>query len=290
MFAGAGIIAAGAVAWAAISQSMTIANAESLSQLLERTHVHGLAVDLADPARLLIATHHGVYASTDGWVQEVSSNKDDFMGFSAHPHDEKVFFGSGHPADGGNLGVIRSDDGGRSWAQITAGANGPVDFHQMAVSAADPDVLYGIYGSLQRSDDGGTSWNVVGPPPDGTIAIAASTLDANMLYAGTDGGIVDSTDGGRSWQPGHIIAAPATALHMTRNGTLVAYMMGQGLLISAEDDFPHWRRDSDDLGEDPVLHLAVDPTDESRMFAATMRGRMLTSDDGGSSWRSMLSE
>src|SRR3546814_5804623 len=65
------------------------------------------------------------------------------MGFTPHPADPEVLYASGHPAGGGNLGFIVSRDGGQSWAKLSDGAGGPDDFHQMDISKADPQVIYG---------------------------------------------------------------------------------------------------------------------------------------------------
>ncbi len=278
-------ITAAALAVGLVGASAAVGAAETLDELLQRTHVHGLAVDRGDPERLLVATHHGLYAAgPDGRVEQVSAREDDLMGFSAHPTEPDILYASGHPPEGGNLGVIGSDDGGATWQQLSGGANGPVDFHQMTVSAADPSVMYGIYGDLQRSTDGGESWDVVGPAPDGTIALAASSLDSDVIYAGTERGIVVSRDGGRDWEPGHLIAAPTTALMVTANGSIYAYMVGQGLLRVDEGDFPRWSRIAEEVAEEPVLHLAADPSDVSNLFAAAIDGSILKSEDGGESW------
>lgn len=283
-------IAAAAFAVGLVGASAAVGAAETLNELLQRTHVHGLAVDRGDPEWLLVATHHGLYAADpDGRVEQVSPRQDDLMGFAAHPTEPDVLYASGHPLGGGNLGVIRSDDGGRSWTFLSPGANGPVDFHQMTVSAADPSVLYGIYGDLQASTDGGERWEIVGPAPQGVIALAASSLSADLLYAGTERGILISRDGGQSWDPGHMIAAPVTALEVTPDGVVYAYMIGQGFLRLEEEKFPRWQRLAEELSDDPVLHIASDPADPSRLFAATMRGTVLRSDDGGASWSTLAS-
>jgi photosystem II stability/assembly factor-like uncharacterized protein len=284
------LIAAAAVAAGLVAAGAVAVGAATLDELLQRTHVHGLAVDRGDPERLLVATHHGLYAARlDGTVELVSSRQDDLMGFSAHPTEPDVLYASGHPADGGNLGVIRSDDGGQSWALVSPGVNGPVDFHQMTVSPADPSVIYGIYGDLQTSRDRGESWEIVGSAPQGVIALAASSLTADLLYAGTERGIQISRDGGQSWEPGHMIAAPATALEVTSDGVVYAYMIGQGFLRLEEENFPRWQRLAEELSDDPVLHIAADPADASRLFAATMRGTILRSEDAGASWRTLAS-
>ncbi len=44
-----------------------------------------------------------------------------------HPHDPLILFSSGYRDEGENLGVVRSEDGGSTWKQISEGANGPLD-------------------------------------------------------------------------------------------------------------------------------------------------------------------
>jgi hypothetical protein len=112
--------------------------ATTLAALLQRTHIHGIAVDLADPSRIHLATHHGFYAvALDGTAELLSERRDDFMGFTPHPTDPHTLFASGHPEGGGNLGFIASTDGGRVWTKLADGVGGPVDFHQMDVSKAE---------------------------------------------------------------------------------------------------------------------------------------------------------
>lgn len=258
----------------------------TVTDLLQMTHIHGLAVDRADSAHLLIATHHGLYVGrSDGSVRQISEHRDDLMSFSAHPDDPAVLYASGHPAGGGNLGVIRSEDGGHTWTRISPGVHGPVDFHQIAISPADPAVLYGVYRGLQRSDDGGRTWRVVAAPPQGIIALAASAYDPETLYAATEQGLLISRDGGSGWMPLHPARTAATALTVTPNGLLVAYLMGIGLLEADEADLPDWQQVGPEITDDVILHLAVDPTDPDRRYAATWQHRLLGSDDGGASWR-----
>lgn len=101
----------------------------------------------ADRGSLLIATHHGLYRARidNGETELVSERTDDFLGFTQHPADEDILYASGHPGGGGNLGSIASRDGCRSWSSLSPGVGGPVDFHQMDVSKADPSVIYGAW-------------------------------------------------------------------------------------------------------------------------------------------------
>jgi len=190
-----------------------VARAESVpvSELHQQTHIHGLAVDRQNPEYLLIATHHGLFRSGPDGAAERISVVQDFMGFTPHPSDPGTLYASGHPADGGNLGFIASTDGGANWEQVSPGEGGPVDFHQMTVSPADPTVVYGAFGSLQVSRDGGKTWSIAGPLPDRLIDLAASARDADTLYAATESGLLVSKDAGGTW------AAAVEVLIFTEN-------------------------------------------------------------------------
>lgn len=261
----------------------------TLAALAKQTHFHGIAVDARDTSRIYLATHHGLYVvGQDGMATQLSSTRDDFMGFTAHPSDPLVLYASGHPASGGNLGFIVSTDGGRSWTKLASGVGGPVDFHQMDVSKADPKVIYGVYGDVQRSADGGKTWSKIGPAPEGLIGLAASSKDANTLFAATQRGLFKSTDAGKTWQIAHIIARPATMVYATRTGDVYAYMVGSGLL-RAKDESPNWEIVSPGPGADVILHFAADPKDGKRLYAVTYNPQsgaqsVVTSGDGGASW------
>ncbi|MFN3727537.1 MAG: WD40/YVTN/BNR-like repeat-containing protein [Allosphingosinicella sp.] len=257
-----------------------------LTELLRSTHIHGLAVDRANSNRLLIATHHGLHVLRldTATVELVSERPDDFMGFTPHPTDATRLYASGHPARGGNLGFLASTDGGKTWTMQSPGIGGPVDFHQMDVSKADPSVIYGVHGGLQVSHDGGRTWALVGPAPQGLIDIAASSTDAARLYAATQQGLLVSEDSGRSWQPAHLLRRPASMIEAASDGWIYAFMLGSGLL-RAEEPSLAWQALSNDFGDSYLLHFAADPANASRQFASTQNNELLTSDDGGRTWR-----
>lgn len=210
------------------------------------THGHGLAVDGADSKKLFIATHHGLFVLlNDRDLYRVGRQEDDYMGFIAHPADPRAFFSSGHPSGGGNLGFQRSSDGGKTWSRVSDGLNGPVDFHAMTVSPADPAVVYGWYrGELQRSSDGGRSWQAF-PTGFVVVALAADPKDPDVVYAASpQRGLMISRSGGKDW-----------------SALLSDYDGGQAATIS------------------------VDPTDALRLFASTEKLGAVRSIDGGTSWK-----
>ncbi|MGQ7794052.1 WD40/YVTN/BNR-like repeat-containing protein [Faunimonas sp. B44] len=275
----AAVLAAGMIGYSVHSDA---AATISIAELLRGSHVHGLAVDRADSSRLLIATHHGLFRTAPEGQVEPISDMQDFMGFNAHPNEPGILFASGHPAVGGNLGFVVSNDAGRSWRQVSPGVNGPVDFHQMAVSALDPDVIYGSHGGIQVSRDGGKTWRIAGPDPARLIDLAASADDPDVLYAATELGLLVSRDGARTWTP-ILQGMPVSLVEVTSDGTIYAFLFGQGLLRASEPA-ASFATISDGFGESYLLHLAVDPGDPNRLFAASSDGEILHSIDQGRTW------
>jgi photosystem II stability/assembly factor-like uncharacterized protein len=281
-------IAAGIAALAVAAAVVWQASAEETIRVSDVSHVHGLAVDKEDPSRLYLATHYGVYRTgPDGAATRVSGNKHDYMGFSPHPDPDKtgVFYASGHPAGGGNLGVILSEDGAKTWQQISEGANGPVDFHAMDVSPADPSRIYGYYGDIQVSRDGGRSWEVAGRPGSDTFDVAASAKDPDTVYAATREGLMRSQDAATTWAPAHIVTKPSTMVEVANDGTAYAFQVETGLLKTAEPSLG-WSVVSSDFGDSVLLHLAVHPENTDLLYAVTQDSKILRSDDGGKTWKS----
>lgn len=277
-----------AAAIAGLTTSAQVYSAESigLSELQRRTHFHGIAVDRADPSRLYLATHHGLFlVSADGKARPVSERNDDFMGFTPHPRDPTTLYASGHPATGGNLGFVMSTDGGKSWRQLSPGMLGPVDFHQMDVSKADPRVIYGAFKGLQVSQDGGRTWTFTGSLPEKLIALAASAIDVKRLYAATERGLLVTHDSGNTWQSAYMLRQPVTMVHVTDKHEVFAFVTGVGLIRGTEPEL-RWQTLNGELRQQFMLHLAVDPSNGNKLYAVMTEGQILKSSDGGRGWAS----
>ncbi len=229
-------------------------------------------------------------SSSDDTAQPVSELRNDLMGFAPHPSDPSILYASGHSAGGGNLGFVISTDGGRSWTQLAEGVDGPVDFHQLSVSPADPKTIYGAYaGQLQVSRDGGRSWDVIGPAPEGLVDLAASSKAPSRLYAATQGGLLKSEDGGMTWKNAYLLREPATMVHVTADGAVYAFVVGTGLIETIEPKLSWQVIGKDGFGDNFILHLAVDPTNHSNLYAITFNPQskaqaLLASKDAGKTW------
>ena len=153
-------------------------------------------------------------------------------------------------------GLLRSDDGGRTWACEPVA--GDEDVHHVTGPPDDPDLVYvslgtaaltrrvGQHGGVARSRDGGRTWKKVEtaytrativPParPDLVLAGPAARV-------GRGGRIVVSADAGETWEP----AASGIAVPMpdmvelfvaAPDGTMCAICSGGRLLRAAPDDW-----------------------------------------------------
>jgi len=255
------------------------------------THGHGLAVDVQDPNKLFIATHHGLLVlMNDKDLYRVGKSTDDFMGFSPHPGDANVLFSSGHPSLGGNIGFQKSDDGGFTWKKISDGVEGPVDFHTMAVSSVNPNLIYGWYqGNLQRSIDQGKNWEIVNSDLQ-PIYLAADSQDENVVYAATTQGqgVMVSQDQGATWtslspqlQGGFV---SVVAIHPTDSKTLLTFSEKLGGLGKSTDAGKTWKKVSEEFNAEAVLFVAFSRIDPSIVYALTQENKLYKSIDVGDTW------
>jgi photosystem II stability/assembly factor-like uncharacterized protein len=102
-------------------------------------------------------------------------------------------------------GIFKSIDGGTTWTQLPATANGNFDFvNRLAFSADGSILLAGTSTGLFRSVDGGAIWTkVLTPSSNGTIAdvkfLPGSSVAA--VASGYNGQVFSSQNGGVNWAP-----------------------------------------------------------------------------------------
>ena len=171
-------------------------------KVVEWRHVHGLGIDPADHSILYIATHGDFYKSISGGPPvKVDKVKADYMAFNAPPIPGIPLYSSGHPSSGGNTGLIKSSDGGVTWQQVATILDPPVDFHAMAISKSDPNIIMGFDSGGRgffKTADAGKTWENL-EYPEYISALAISPSDSQSIFAGTGNGIFKSSDGGKTW-------------------------------------------------------------------------------------------
>jgi photosystem II stability/assembly factor-like uncharacterized protein len=239
-------------------------------------HVHGLGVNPRDGA-LMVATHSGLFRVAEGQreLRRVGDLRQDTMGFTIVGPDR--FLGSGHPDtrtnDPPHLGLIESDDGGKSWSSVSL--RGDADLHALV---AHSHVIYAFdsrSGRLLASGSKGRSWTTR-RSPGSVIALALDPKVETRLVASTDEAVFLSTDGGATWkkragiEPGMLAwPSPRELLHVGADG----------LVSVSNDQGRTWRR----RGEVPAQPVAMSANGD-RVHVADPEGRIFASRDGGRTW------
>ncbi|MFY9824013.1 MAG: hypothetical protein WAM82_21725 [Thermoanaerobaculia bacterium] len=194
----------------------------------------------------------------------------------------------------------------------------------IAISLQPPHAIYQGAQVLFRSLDGGQSWETVSPDLTGAApaplpadcsgdvpvtrartcgysvisTIAPSPLEKDLVWVGTDAGIIQITrDGGKTWQD----VSPPGLPDWSRVAQIDASASSPGTAYAAVDrhrmdDFhPYvfvthdfgktWRAAAAGLpAEDCVNVVRQDPVDPKLLFAGTRRGAFVSFDDG-ESWQ-----
>lgn len=251
-------------------------------------HVHGLGIDPSDRNILYVATHGDFYQSVNGGPPiKVDEQRADYMAFIA-PYSQGVpLYASGHPATGGNTGLIKSTDGGKTWQQVATVLDPPVDFHAMGISKSDPNLIIGFDSAgrgLFKTIDAGQSWQKL-EFPEYISALAISPNDPNAIFAGTGKGIFVSKDGAGTWTKltpydGQLVFA----LSFDENGVLYASSDGAGLSKSSDLGQTWEKTNSPNL---TITSIAVDAQNKIMYLAGYVPDgfqEVYKSSDDGNTW------
>lgn len=110
-------------------------------------------------------------------------------------------------AVGANGLILRTDNGGRTWARLAAGFD---DYHLYGIAWLSDEKLamVGERGLIAVSGDAGQRWRTIASPYAGSLFGLAATADAGLVAYGMRGRILRSADGGIRWSE---IASPSTS-------------------------------------------------------------------------------
>jgi photosystem II stability/assembly factor-like uncharacterized protein len=194
--------------------------------------------------------------------------------------------------------------------------------HPVLFSPANPKELFTAAQFVFKSDDYGAHWTQISPdltrndksrevPSGGPIdldqssaeiypivsALAVSSLDRNLLWAGSDDGLVHvTTDSGKTWQkvtPPDLPDARVNCIEPSHIDKQTAYVSARHYM---QDDFKpyifkttdlgkHWTAITNGLPQDEfVFDMREDPNDPNLLFVGT-RSTVYCSLDAGAHWQ-----
>jgi photosystem II stability/assembly factor-like uncharacterized protein len=283
-----------------------------------------------DNSTIAIASYsdQGVITMRD-WY-EVGGGESGYI--APDPHDANVVYA------GGNAGFITRFDKRTEQAQdisvvpLDSSGHGVGDFphrfqwtEPIVVSVHDPNVIYTAGEAVFRSADQGMSWTQISPDLtrndkskqqasggpiskdntsveyyDTVFTLAESTLEKNLLWAGSDDGLVHVTrDGGKSWQNVTPKAVPEwsmiSLLEACPHDAGSAFMAVdrhrlddlRPYIFKTHDYGKTWTEIVNGIPDGSFVHaVREDTVRKGLLYAGTETGVFVSIDDGGH-WQSL---
>jgi photosystem II stability/assembly factor-like uncharacterized protein len=300
----------GGASWTSASNSLVSALPSRRAAL-----VASLAIDASDPAILYAGSpFDGVFRSLDGAASWSPVNNGLPRSIAGTVSVGRLMFDERTSTLYATSGeqVFKTTDRGQTWLPLSVAWSGS-PAASLAVHASEPSRLYlGTGGrGVFATEDGGTTWHIAST---GIVNTYISTLlvDPSMpttIYAGVHGGgIFRSEDAGASWTlldlsigsggPLPFLASGANIRALiadpSRPGTLYAGTVDSGVYKSA-DYGSTWSSASIGLPRSPlgfnprapsthITALVLDPLTPTTVYAGSLHGGVLKSDDGGQRW------
>lgn len=253
------------------------------------------SIEIAPSAPNLVYLNHleggGGSRSDDSglhWARIRPGNFGQVNAFAAHPQDASVVYAGIGTSDSIHSpledGVYVSRDRGATWQQLLKERA----IFDLEIAPSRPATMYaaGPFG-VMRSEDAGATWIDArsGLGEGGVVQILVDPRDPLVVYARhgipfPGMGVYRTVDGGRQWQPA---VRQAEALAISGTGSLV-YAMDFGHLLRSSNRGQTWERVGDRLAGQMVPALAVDPSDDRRLYAGVRGQGVVSSADGGSTW------
>ncbi len=207
----------GGITWGTADEGLSIPHVRWLSAHPDRP---GFAFAGTEPAGIFVSTDSGqtwtarpeveALRDTHGWWLPYSPEAGCVRGFAFHGDRGYAAVEVG--------GLLRTDDQGATWDLARGSSGDPqfiepapghihADVHSVEVHPTSPDLVFAATNAgLYRSRDGGVTWLRINP--DGyTRAVRLDPDDPDHIISGPaasvgrGGRIVESRDGGETWQP-----------------------------------------------------------------------------------------
>ena len=248
-------------------------------------HVVALAMNPAATTTLyaVVDSGSGFFLSSDGgatWANKEFTGGRMYAIAVDPTNPAKIYVGTD------NASVLRSVDGGDTWASVSVGFTGPGAYvRALSVDPLAPSTVYAGLSEysggdrLFKSSDSGATWTPLFAGTD-VFVLAIDPTTSGTVYAGTSIGVRKSTNGGATWSSvgttiGYVFGL---AIDPTTPATIYAGS-NQGIFKSI-DAGSNWVM----VSNVATNALAIDPNNHNVINAATNTSGVLRSTNGGTFW------
>ena len=184
------------------------------------------------------------------------------------------------------MGVLRTEDGGRTWAARNKGLPGDKVI-ALAVHTDQPDTVYASVSGqgIFRSEDAGRSWRLMDKGPrENIVQFVHSNMPGSMqtgwLFAATSKGVSRAMDCFCGWRDAGGLSGKISAVSYDPSQPRHVYAAtSNGVFLSANGG-EEWTK----MVSPPARITALLATPSGALYAATRDGRVYRSADRGNTW------
>jgi len=280
---------------------------ENWSFLVAHLYVEDLAIDPVSPNRVYSVgpPHSGGWLSRsddegDTWIPITTtfpitqtSGRNNCLAKYRLYSVSGVVYASACGADGGESGLIKSEDNGDTWEPLMDGIT-DTQVTELAFHPANPLTMYlgTANGNIFISHNGGKAWAFASKPLENVYEIAVSAFGDNEVWAATGWqwfgdpcGVLKSTNAGlTAWTPvhdmcdAHIVTPPDIWGEVYSDTVFMA--SGESDNVRTTDGGDTWEHFGP---EDGRIAVAVHPTNPNILYEGG-RDVLYKTTDGGGTW------
>jgi photosystem II stability/assembly factor-like uncharacterized protein len=115
-------------------------------------------------------------------------------------------------------------------------------------------------------------------------ALLWSPTEPNTIFFGHHGGLLQSIDGGRSWQATTLTNADAMSVASSPKAPQRLYAAGHGIFRRSDDGGATWTAPESSIQGADIHGFAQSPADADHLFALVVGQGLLMSTDRGTTW------
>ena len=204
--------------------------------------VSSIAVHPTNPARVLCgAANGGVWESSDrgaSWAPRTDYATTLAVGALAYdrtnPNNVYCGLGEGNWWSWLGNGILRSTNGGTTWAPLCTAPFVGQGFYDLQVSQTDGQrIVAATNGGLYVSSNGGVAWTQRRNRATWSVAIAPGPVASAEMLAACSDGVYRSADGGTTWAAVAIAGAGVAAVIAVAGGEAVSATLAFGIVTAA---------------------------------------------------------
>jgi len=180
------------------------------------------------------------------------------------------------------FGIYRSEDKGETWVKLSNSNPRPSYYSKIHIDPNNDQRIWVLGANMYNSEDGGKTWrtNLVQRIHGDYHALWINPANSNHVINGSDGGIHQSYDRGRSWE--HLNGVPLGQFYEVNADNQKPYNVCGGLqdngtwigpsrtLVREGIQLGDWRT----IGGGDGFHCVIDPVDPTTVYTESQDGNI----------------